>query len=599
MNKEAKAFGYEPLDSSKGEVRLLKFQRRDKDASPDELIGCTLTHASLDTNPKYYALSYVWGDPNIRSSILVNGQVFSITHNLYDALHRLANFDGECVLWADALCINQSNDSEKSAQVLLMTRIYTQAYQVWIWLGPEKDNSTSAIHFLRDIGKAWKQQKSLPGWDNNKIYAFTRFILKEQDQVDWNAVWKLLRERPWFTRMWTVQEAILAKDAYVLCGEHSSEWDDTVSAFEIFEWMLLYPSIEPKDRQFMTMAGNIWRDLSHWMRIRSSFESEGREGLGLLVVLMWTAATRSIQATDPRDRIYGLLGLVNEQERGRVPVDYTKDTTLSKILFHVTKILMENHGPDILTFKQNSDSSPPLISWVVDWTAPLIGNIGDVELDAGDKKFEHRFNACKNHDWIPRSFEIAYESPCLHLKGWVIGNVENVGQHFQTKPDSKSYLQDCYDWLSELQGLAGASDSDQLVKSNLWRVAVADTGAVGRAGDDEACQRGYDILTKKELPPADIQDQQAWAFQESWGYRRWWRVYYRRAAIDQEGRPGLVPAQTQPGDIVVIFEGGHVPFVLRKHQNGTTHLVGEAYFFGAMDGEALDGNAPPVEIRIC
>ena len=193
----------------------------------------------------------------------------------------------------NATCIYQSNDSEKSAQVQLMTRIYSHAHQVWIWLGPEKDNSTSAIHILRDLGQVWKQQKSQPGWNNDKIYAFTRFILQEQDQIDWNAVWKLLRERPWFTRMWTLQEAILARDAYLVCGEHSSSWDEIVAAFEIFEWMVLYPSIEPKDKRIMTMVGDIWSSLNHWVLITTSFEDEGRKGLALLVVLLWTAATRS------------------------------------------------------------------------------------------------------------------------------------------------------------------------------------------------------------------------------------------------------------------------------------------------------------------
>jgi hypothetical protein len=599
MEIESQPFGYETLDTSKGEVRLLTIHQRDKDASPDEPIKCTLSHVFLDAGPKYQALSYVWGDPNIRSSILLNGQEISITQNLYEALQRLTHIGEECILWADALCINQSDDSEKSSQVQLMTRIYSLAYQVWIWLGPERDNSTSAIHLLRDLGQVWMKQKSQPGWNNDKIYAFTRYMFQEQDQVDWNAIQKLLRGRPWFTRMWTLQEAILAKDAYLLCGEHSSRWDEVVASFEIFEWMILYASIEPKDKQIMTLVGDIYSHLTHWVLIRSSYENDGRKGLALLVALLWTAATRSIQATDPRDRIYGLLGLVIEQERGRIPVDYSKDTTLGKVLFHVSKALIEMHGPDVLTYIQQSNISPPLISWVVDWTMPLIGSIGDIELDAGGKKFEHRFNACKNYNWTPRSLEITYESPFLHFKGWVIGTIANVGQHFQAQPDSESYLQDCYAWLIELQDLVKGNDIDNLVNSNLWKVVIADTASVGRAGDNEACKKGYEILTKKLLPPDEIQDQQSWAFQESWDYRRLWRAYYRRAAIDEKGRPGLVPAHAQPGDFVAIFEGGHVPFVLRKDQDGATNLVGEAYFLGVMDGEGIDGNVPSVEIAIC
>jgi len=74
---------------------------------------------------KYEAISYVWGIPPFSGQILCNDRVVKISSNLEQALKHLRLADTERVLWADALCINQHDDDEKSEQVKRMTLIYS------------------------------------------------------------------------------------------------------------------------------------------------------------------------------------------------------------------------------------------------------------------------------------------------------------------------------------------------------------------------------------------------------------------------------------------------------------------------------------------
>ncbi|KAF2628375.1 HET-domain-containing protein, partial [Macroventuria anomochaeta] len=119
------------LDPAFSKIRILKLCQG-ADSSP---IRCELQVVSLDDNPYYGALSYVWGDCNITKSIHVNEVRFEATANLFDFLHSLRLATTDRYLWADAICIDQSNEEEKSHQIGLMTRIYRQANEAHVWFG--------------------------------------------------------------------------------------------------------------------------------------------------------------------------------------------------------------------------------------------------------------------------------------------------------------------------------------------------------------------------------------------------------------------------------------------------------------------------------
>lgn len=132
---ETRPFSYEALDPERSEIRLLKLLpglRRDK-------IKCVIFRANLDDKDlRYEALSYTWGSPLPVRTIHLNSKKFCVTPSLHAALQHLRRVDEPRILWVDAVCINQFDFAERSQQVGLMRRIYSQASSVCVWLGAQK-----------------------------------------------------------------------------------------------------------------------------------------------------------------------------------------------------------------------------------------------------------------------------------------------------------------------------------------------------------------------------------------------------------------------------------------------------------------------------
>ncbi|KAK4155829.1 heterokaryon incompatibility protein-domain-containing protein [Chaetomidium leptoderma] len=468
----------------------------------------------------------------------------------------LARWTGS--IWIDALCINQADTAEKNAQVPLMSRIYRQAEQVPIWLGPENDRG--GLHAIRELGVLFREQVreaqggglAVGGW----VEGFVRTGeegARQQSRVgfDFEAIWRVFRARSWWRRVWIIQEVALARKAVVLCGADpavvaaSVPWEDVSECVRLFEWMLLYPSTAPQYRRLYELLGDLYPSVSHLALASDGYrraleEAKGvgepdddEAGMPLLDTMLWTSlatdAGGAIQATDPRDRIYGLLGM---RTPGNLP---------SKV-------------------------QEQLPSWVPDWTASrMIPQIGGVHFDKDDGT-RSKGNASKGAKWqdrAPRSWvkDVVYEQPVISLAGVVVGRVDRVGQEFNTAPGAPDYLDDCRDWLLEI----GNSALEKEICRFIHR---------------------FDVLTGK-LPP-----RQSWTVRpreeigmqsESWDYRRVWKLYHRCAFVDDGGRPGLGPQDTAPGDCAAVFAGGHVPFILREaHGDGRP-----TYVLGLLDGEGV------------
>jgi Heterokaryon incompatibility protein (HET) len=128
-------FLYQPLNIAERQIRLVTLQ-------PGKFhheIVCNIYMVSLDRNPSYEALSYVWGDPRITQSIQVDGMPFDITLNLVAALRRLRYSNNYRRLWVDAICINQGDLDERSSQVAIMSGIYKQTEGAILWVGDDLD----------------------------------------------------------------------------------------------------------------------------------------------------------------------------------------------------------------------------------------------------------------------------------------------------------------------------------------------------------------------------------------------------------------------------------------------------------------------------
>lgn len=148
---------YETVKIKEGQIRLLQI------ISTAPHIECNLKAADLDDEITFDALSYVWGDPSITTDILVNGKRVSITKNLSTALEyareHLHRRNPDLWIWADAICINQTDIPEKNQQVPLMRNIYAQAGTVFCWLSPPQKDIFDAMDWIETVARECKMRE--------------------------------------------------------------------------------------------------------------------------------------------------------------------------------------------------------------------------------------------------------------------------------------------------------------------------------------------------------------------------------------------------------------------------------------------------------
>ncbi|RYP93271.1 hypothetical protein DL770_000646 [Monosporascus sp. CRB-9-2] len=328
------------------------------------MIKCEIMHASLESHPEYVALSYAWGDVDDTTKIQIDGCPFTITSSLHAALAALRKEHGSMILWADALCIDQNNKEEQSHQVQLMTRIYSQASSVAVWLGPEKDNSALAIDLLRRV--------STMGYDSKAM----KNLVEDESIRHQFAALVALFERDYFSRLWVVQEVLNAKSVTVYCGNNSLAWSMYVDASKAFQLHKKYLA--------RTFGGgrNYGRDMSisqqrlPYTSVLSSLGPASLESLrpwrnkgpeSLLEVL--NICRRKLTG-EPRDKVFGVLGILPEDVRYYFPPNYNESlrevyTNIVDFLLHTTRCFdVVCEAIYFPLYKSNAN----LPSWVPDWS---------------------------------------------------------------------------------------------------------------------------------------------------------------------------------------------------------------------------------------
>jgi hypothetical protein len=183
--------------------RLLYLEPGDNDSA----IHCRLATFALQSAPTYEALSYTWGEAVLSHEIICNGASLPVTSNLYDALQYLRQIDGERIMWIDAVCINQSNPQERTAQVHIMKKIYSKSDHVVIWLGKDTDDDETAFAILEQYRKLFAEHGHQLDIGPMETVAY-KLALPAEESKDWTALIKLF-QKPWFQRIWVIQEAVV------------------------------------------------------------------------------------------------------------------------------------------------------------------------------------------------------------------------------------------------------------------------------------------------------------------------------------------------------------------------------------------------------
>jgi len=349
------------LEPSSREIRLLTIS---PSRDPEAKISCSLQKANLDRNPSYVAFSYVWGSPEYQRDIKLNGTNFSVTKNLHDALMRNRDATRTMLFWVDALCIDQSNLEERAAQVSIMGDIYRQAKGVCAWLGNATNEEDMPLLDL-DVEGLLDVAAKLETWSDESFSELRRLLSPEVAK----ALTSVAQSSYW-SRAWIVQEAVLAKRLLLLWGRAALGSEifhlrDLLSA-AILHSPFLSTRIEQRNQYIVEMLMKTKTERMWGFRSLQGNLDGQIEKHGPLSILH---QERARNVTDPRDKIFGLLGLL-QKHLPLVEVTYEEDAEEVFIRFAGRQIT-DGNSLDVLRYAGIYRSSPKkltLPSWVPDWT---------------------------------------------------------------------------------------------------------------------------------------------------------------------------------------------------------------------------------------
>lgn len=594
---ENERFPYLPLDTTSKQIRLLNIHPGSEPAA----ICCSISCTSLasEEHTKYEAISYCWGDIKARETIDLDGRKTSITQSAGNALRAVRRKDEARVVWLDAICINQQDVKERGAQVSMMGDIYRAATRALVWLGEDDGTFGVACQLMTSLVRQLMDQHQGPNgidsrmlrddlknfeWDSKTSLLDVRTHgIPAYDSTAWDALEQFFC-RKWFTRTWVLQEIVLSQRPLAFCGHRELDW--VVIQFAA-SWITRQRYAERSQRWGLTRTKNVHMVWS--FGAKSSLDS--------LLLL-----TKDFQATDPRDKVFGLLGMATDCRQAIPPAlkpDYLKST------------------PDVF-----SDATRYIIK--TSKCLDVLSHIGFVA------PFEPPPDACKRHfpSWVPR-WDLGTPRTLENYSNTVaLGRVEDP---YSASGASVAALDDSHNSLMSLRLQGLRIDRIKLLSSIVTDRELATTDLATSiwntyASELKAYPTGEELLrafsltmvadsTLNKTPASrDSQhDHDFAAYITSYGSDPGRMIHngrsslysdaskgdamrYGAAAVNaatgrsfcttEAGWMGLCPPTAKEGDLVCMLFGGKVLYVIRRNPRYSV-FIGECYIHGRMDGSGL------------
>lgn len=643
---------YQPLHAADA-IRLLKIDCLESD-TPESACAVTAhlqTFALSDPNcPPYTTVSYTWGTEYHDQPISVNGHPVRILSNIAPLLRMLhaslcKEFTHEAWFWIDSICINQTDLTERAAQVQLMGQIYRQAALTIVWLGEQSAETDQALDFLDLLA--------------DRRIELRRAVRKRmkrvpedlEDHPGWKALEKLL-QNPWWRRVWTLQEFLIPEDLDLYCGPKFVSRKIFRYAMDALE---LCGPLEDYIRTDVWLTGWNRRRVSDWYHYEQS-----RDRMSLVSLMAFCG---DYGVTDPRDRIWAVHGLAREHDRQMIGAPTYEDDVRTTYIRLVENFITKFGSLDIICFAQlfpNRDPDWP--SWVPDWRTHLYQPLV-VPLMVSQSTNEHLANfrpITQSHK--PKrqasfkasgekrpaiNFSVSSEySHHLNCRGVLLDIVDGLGSILginptpvveSTSPINTQPLVDPPDAMAAEELLRSITRSLVLDRRDRHletkapvhqyvrelRQLVAAASEPNTASDESLIppwlstwwqdhksagfrMRGFTMeelctaTPAKTAVPSDsgqpLPKTSKSFFSRMRGTMSRGRNG-RRLMVTDEGRVGIVSRKACKGDAVCVLFGCSVPVILRPQgQNGSEQpvvykFIGECYLDGFMNGEAVDEDA--------
>lgn len=473
-------------------IRLLTLEA----GEGDSVVRCSVTVQDLKDDPSYAALSYTWGNSqSIRYSasepakiIFCNDKPLLVTENLHNALLKLRglylNVGGKrLLLWVDAICINQKDLAELSAQVSIMGRIFARASAVVTWVGDEDRNSQIAFQVMQRLVPIVDLWKAAPTKGFNYTYNDRTLFQKAGVPIvtgeEWGALFSFF-ERHFFHRCWIVQEISLARGAVLMCGYLFEEWGRLIALSKFLIESTWIPQLEVVRRPpSVTKPGptlaipaifNDIKCLCVGLEVDDTLKSkatqsqiQANKAYSFLETLL--LKTRHFNATNPRDAVYSMLSMASYVCESKFPelsfVQPNYFLPTQDVFVQITRdILLNTKRIGILSIVDRDECHMSgLPSWVPDYSASSPTSVLDSLPDGDDKLY----NSFEDNS---RSFHLSISNNVLQLNGFILDTISEI------EPPSPPHSRES--WVRICLNIPKIYINGQDRVEVLWRTVIAD-----------------------------------------------------------------------------------------------------------------------------
>ncbi|KAF2629366.1 hypothetical protein BU25DRAFT_409267 [Macroventuria anomochaeta] len=596
----------------------------------------------------FEAVSYCW-ESDVRDKVVLIGdygiRVPTSLEAMLRELQRLPEARSGIGFWVDGLCINQSDILEKNHQVSLMQRIYCEALSTVVWLGPGDEGSNQAIEVFKTLHRDYLAFSLIEVDGKTTILAEPQ---REFSGIQWMHVLDLW-SRNYFKRMWIIQELAMNKTlSMFMCGIHrftrSELRQGTTWAREHAGAIsrTILKDVHPKSLPEEVDHDYVWRLANHVADLIRLDDTPSIDHIFNLA--------RKSQATDPRDKVYGLLGLLPTRITSYLKPDYSKSVEEVYTDLAISLLRSCSRLDEVLSWCAFTEGST-LPSWVPDWTTSHQRNhlqwLRKREAGGNERpvwslrnrgkslclrgvKVDRIESSSRSTSSILPYRAVSPPNPALNIGNPTFGRYLNKPQ--LTMALDRTILQDHphrYEqgdltgvpWIRWgdakhceakhlLELIPGVTDQWKIF--DRFRQSNADFNIFGHTLQDFFPNTGdyskdlvYTPIDSDSIdefsmvygnPEDDGNPRLLRVSNLEHGYNNHHASNIRRAAVALQKRRlittrtgflGLAPDEVKIGDTVAILLGCNHPVVLRPHEDGFKY-VGECYIHGLMDGEAVE-----------
>jgi hypothetical protein len=606
-------------------IRLLELKRRTFFSEP----SCKLIEVSLRNAPPFEAVSYTWGDKPPHVPLKVDGRQLKVTSTVEELLFYRRSILGPRLFWIDAICINQSDKDEKNKQLPLMTEIYSRASRVIVWLGaPESRSDTLAIR---------KMIRVLSFPQNLNIISTTVLLSSvfEREEEGYIAIAKLL-QHPWFERIWVVQEVAVGKRVHVMYHGTCIDWEVLACAAkrlghdgELRRGLHYHTSpniaklydLDPISRKSLDVPQVEQLRWTQLVFLTHARVSKGtRIGIPLSCML---GLGMSFKSTNPRDKIFAVLGIAEDGHKLPFKPDYYED--VDKIFLKTAAFVLSTEdwfslfsmtGRGYQSFSSSSVSQfgDELPSWVPDFSSDSLAGFRpafSVSMASADPKGKITFTSDEK---IIKIQAVEFDEICI------VGPICDIRKHpnhveipaasmerlnttakstqleeFTTK-NAKDWYFDCKRLIHE--SLASTSKSRRALDQEFWALCMCQNEYEGLGPEpthlpviSPEAQSLFEHFLLEPPEEALKNGGTGMGFDVEFHMMMYLERRFCLSAslkafcITAAGKMALVPPLAREKEIIVHVRGGYMPIVLRKIVLGErrAELVGSCIVLGVQD----------------